>query len=141
MMSKEDVKEERKKSDGDPQIKARIKQIQREKAMQRMQQDIETADVVVRNPTHFAVALKYDSDISSAPKVVAKGRSKMALHIIEIAKNAGVEVIENRPLARELYRSVRVGAFIPERLFKAVAEVLAYVFQKKNNRHASMASS
>ncbi|MFT7616425.1 MAG: flagellar biosynthetic protein FlhB [Planctomycetota bacterium] len=132
MMSKEDVKEERKKSEGDPKIKAKIKSIQMSLAMQRMQQDVKTADVVVRNPTHFAVALKYDSDANSSPMVVAKGRGHMALRIIKLAEDAGVEVVENRPLARELHRSVEVGEVIPERLFKAVAAVLAFVFKKKN---------
>ncbi len=139
MMSKEDVKEERKKSEGDPKIKAKIKKIQLNLAMQRMQQDVKTADVVIRNPTHFAVALKYDRESGSSPKVVAKGRGHVALRIIEIAQDAGVEVVENRPLARELHRSVEVGDFIPERLFKAVAAVLAFIFRKQNKKQQSQA--
>ncbi len=134
MMSKEDVKEERKSSEGDPKIKAKIKSIQLGLALQRMQQDVQTADVVVRNPTHFAVALKYDREAGTSPQVVAKGRGHMALRIIAIAEEAGVEVVENRPLARELYRSVELGEQIPERLFKAVAAVLAFVFKKKQKR-------
>lgn len=137
MMSKEDVKEERKKSEGDPKIKAKIKSIQLGMALQRMQQDVKTADVVIRNPTHFAVALKYDRENDCSPKVVGKGRGKMALRIIAIAFEHGVEVVENRPLARELYRSVELGEVIPERLFKAVAAVLAFVFRKRNKKRAS----
>ncbi len=139
MMSKEDVKEEHRKSEGDPKIKSKIKSIQLKMAMQRMQQEVTTADVVIRNPTHFAVALKYDHTEASSPKVVAKGRGKLALRIIDIAKEHGVEVVENRPLARELYRSVELGDLIPERLFKAVAAVLAYVFRKKNRKLAATA--
>ncbi|MCB9834066.1 MAG: flagellar biosynthesis protein FlhB, partial [Planctomycetes bacterium] len=140
MMTKEDVKEERKKSEGDPKVKAKIKEIQRSLALQRMFQDIKTADVVVRNPTHFAIALRYDRGRDPAPKVVAKGKDKLALRIIDVAREHGVEVIENRPLARDLYRSVRLGDFVPERLFKAVAQILAYVYGKKQKRRRAAAA-
>lgn len=135
-MTKEDVKEERKRTEGDPRIKGKIREIQRQLALERMKTDVRTADVVVRNPTHFAVALKYKNGEDASPRVVAKGRALMALRIIELAEEAGVEVIENRPLARELYRSVRVGDYIPERLYKAVAEILAFVFKKRRTQGA-----
>ena len=134
MMTKEDVREERKKTEGDPRIKGKIREVQRQMALQRMKADVRTADVVVRNPTHFAVALKYDRGQDGSPRVVAKGRGKMALQIIEIAEKHDVEVVSNPPLARELYRSCRLGDFIPERLFKAVAEILAWVFKKRMRR-------
>ena len=133
-MTKEDVKEERKRSEGDPKIKGRIREVQRKLFLERMKTDVLGADVVVRNPTHFAVALKYETGEDASPRVVAKGRGHMALRIIEIAEKAGIECIENRPLARDLYRSVKVGDVIPERLYKAVAEVLAYVFNKRRKR-------
>ncbi|MEE9390973.1 MAG: flagellar biosynthesis protein FlhB [Planctomycetota bacterium] len=133
MMSKQEVKDEGKMAEGDPLVKAKIRENQRKMAMRRMKGDVQEADVVVRNPTHFAVALKYDGD-AHAPRVVAKGRALMALRIIEIAEEAGVTIVENRPLARNLYRSVRVGDWIPERLFMAVAEVLSYVYRKRGRK-------
>ncbi|MEZ6196386.1 MAG: flagellar biosynthesis protein FlhB [Planctomycetota bacterium] len=131
MMTKQDVKDEAKQSEGDPKVKGKIREIQRKAAMSRMKRDVEESTVVVRNPTHFAVALKYE-DGDAAPRVVAKGRALMALTIIRIAEEAGVEVVINKPLARELYRVVKVGDWIPERLFRAVAELLAIVFKKKD---------
>ncbi len=131
MMSKEDAKEERKRTEGDPKIKGRIRELERSLALQRMRTDLKSADVVVRNPTHFAVALRYDRAQDPSPKVVAKGRGLMALTIIRLAEEYGIEVVENRPLARELYRVVRIGDLIPEKLFRAVAELLAYVYRKK----------
>lgn len=133
MMSKYDVKQEGKQAEGDPMVKAKIREVQRKMALTRMKGEVERADVVVRNPTHFAVALKYEA-AEPAPRVLAKGRALMALTIIRIAEEAGVEVVENRPLARELYRTVPVGAWIPERLFKAVAELLSYVYRKQRRR-------
>ncbi len=130
-MTKQEVKDEMKQMDGDPMIKMRIKRIQREMARQRMLQEVETADVVVTNPTHLAVALKYDSDNMAAPMVVAKGQRLIAQKIKEVAKEAGVPVVENKPLAQALYKSVEVGMAIPAKLFKAVAEVLAYVYKLK----------
>ena len=108
MMTKQDVKDEAKQADGNPEVKGKIREIQRKNAMARMKAEVEDASVVVRNPTHYAVALKY-SDGDVAPRVVAKGRALMALTIIRIAEEAGVEVIVNKPLAREMYRTVKVG--------------------------------
>lgn len=128
-MTKQEVKEDMKRSEGDPQIKSRIRQRQREMSRQRMMQDVPKADVVVTNPTHFAVALKYDSEVSSAPKVLAKGQNLIALRIKEIAYENRVPVVENKPLARALYKSVDIGDEIPADLYQAVAEVLAYVYK------------
>lgn len=136
MMTKEEVKEEAKRSEGDPKIKGKIKDAQRAMARKRMRTDVKTADVVIRNPTHFAVALKYQGGKDLAPRVVAKGADLLALQIIRIAEEAGVAVVENRPLARELYKSVPLGEMIPERLFKAVAKILAAIYRKKNRRVA-----
>jgi len=127
-MTKQEVKEEAKDLEGDPQIKARIKGMQFELARKRMLADVPTADVVVTNPTHFAVALKYVAG-TAAPVVVAKGQDHVAQTIKKIARKARVPVIENKPLARSLYRQVEVGKAIPESLFQAVAEVLAYVYR------------
>jgi len=129
-MSKQEVKEEHKDIEGDPQIRARIKGMQYKMAQQRMLADVPTADVVVTNPTHFAVALKYHPG-DAAPMVVAKGADSLAAKIKEIARNARVPVLENKPLARSLYRQVEIGQIIPDSLFQAVAEVLAYVYRLK----------
>ena len=129
-MTKQEVKEEAKDIEGDPQIKARIKGMQYEMSRKRMLADVPTADVVVTNPTHFAVALKYVPG-SAAPMVVAKGQDHIAQTIKKIARKARVPVIENKPLARSLYRQVEVGKAIPESLYQAVADVLAYVFRLK----------
>jgi len=130
-MTKQEIKDELKQHEGDPMIKMRIRRIQREMARARMLQEVEKADVVVTNPTHIAVALKYDSEIMPAPTVVAKGQRLIADRIKEIAQNAGVPIIENKPLAQALFKSVEVGMAIPAKLFKAVAEVLAYVYKLK----------
>jgi len=129
-MSKHDVKQENKDMEGDPQIKARIKAQQFEMSRKRMLADVPTADVVVTNPTHFAVALKYIPG-SPAPMVVAKGQDNIAQIIKKTARKARVPIIENKPLARSLYRQCEVGQQIPESLFQAVAEVLAYIFRLK----------
>nr|WP_194950211.1 flagellar biosynthesis protein FlhB [Anoxybacillus flavithermus] len=131
-MSKQDIKDEYKKTEGDPLIKSRIKQKQREMAMRRMMQEVPKADVVITNPTHFAVALKYDEQQADAPIVVAKGADYMAQKIKDIAKKNDVMIVENRPLARALYDQTDVGMVIPEAFFKAVAEILAYVYKTKN---------
>lgn len=131
-MSKQDIKDEYKNAEGDPQIKSRIKQRQREIAMRRMMQEVPNADVVITNPTHFAVALKYEEEKMDAPVVVAKGADYIAQKIKEIAKENDVETVENRPLARALYAQVEIGERIPEEFFKAVAEILAYVYRLKN---------
>lgn len=135
MMTKEDVKEDRKRGEGDPRVKGRIRQIQREIARARMMQDVKKATVVVRNPVHYAVALKYETGKDHAPKVLAKGRNLIALRIIEIAEENGVPVRTDPPLARQLYRAVKVGRVVPEELFQAVAKVIAWVYRKrKGNR-------
>jgi len=129
-MSKHEVKQENKDIEGDPQIKARIRGLQYEMARKRMLADVPTADVVITNPTHYAVALKYIQG-QSAPVVVAKGQDNMAQMIKKIARKHRVPIMENKPLARSLYRQVEVGRVIPESLFQAVAEVLAYVYRLK----------
>lgn len=129
-MSKQDVKEEMKQSEGDPQIKGKIKQKQRALAMQRMMQEVPKADVIVTNPTHYAVALKYAEGMT-APVVVAKGQDLVAQRIKEIAKEAKVVIVENKPLARALYAAAEVGDIVPQELYKSVAEVLAYVYRLK----------
>ena len=129
-MSKHDIKQENKDMEGDPQIKARIRAQQFEMSRKRMLADVPTADVVVTNPTHFAVALKYVPG-SPAPMVVAKGQDNIAQIIKKTARKARVPIIENKPLARSLYRQCEVGQQIPESLFQAVAEVLAYIFRLK----------
>lgn len=131
-MSKQEVKEEFKQMEGDPQIKSKIKQRQQQMAAQRMMQDVPKADVVVRNPTHYAVALKYDQDKNNAPQVVAKGKDLLALRIVRIAEENGVMAIENPPLARSLYSMVDIGREIPAELYNAVAEVLTVVYREKH---------
>ncbi|WP_139367578.1 flagellar biosynthesis protein FlhB [Bacillus alkalicellulosilyticus] len=131
-MSKQDVKDERKNMEGDPRIKGKRRQKQMEMAMQRMMQEVPNADVVITNPTHFAVALKYDGEKMAAPVIVAKGVDFVAQKIKGIAKDNNVITVENRPLARALYAQTEIGDVVPEDLFKAVAEVLAYVYRLKN---------
>jgi len=130
-MTKEELREEIKRSEGDPLIKARVRQIQREIASRRMMQDVPTADVVVKNPAHYAVALRYDAARSLAPVVVAKGMNLVAQKILEIARENSVPEVENKPLAQTLYKTVEIGGEIPAALYKAVAEVLAYVYRLK----------
>ena len=128
-MTKQEVKDEYKNTEGDPQIKGRIRQKMREASQRRMMQDVPKADVVITNPTHFAVALKYDAEVSRAPIVVAKGEDFLAQKIKEIAKENKVPLVENKPLARMLYHNVDIGSEIPPELYQAVAEVLAMVYQ------------
>jgi flagellar biosynthetic protein FlhB len=130
-MSKQDIKDELKKSEGDPLIKSKIKERQRQMAMRRMMSEIPKADVVITNPTHFAVALRYDSSQMNAPTVIAKGMDYIALKIKEVAKENQVVMMENKPLAQALYHQVEIGESVPEDLFQAVAEVLAYVYRLK----------
>ncbi|WP_059172720.1 flagellar biosynthesis protein FlhB [Bacillus sp. FJAT-27445] len=130
-MSKQDIKDEHKKTEGDPLIKQKIKEKQRQVASARMMQDVPKATVVVTNPTHYAVAIAYEAGKMSVPVVVAKGTDFLALKIREIAKEHRVIIMENKPLARSLYAGVEIGEEIPEELFKAVAEVLAYVYRVK----------
>lgn len=130
-MSKQDIKDEYKNAEGDPKIKSKIKQRQREMAMRRMMQEIPNADVVITNPTHYAIALKYDDQNMEAPKVVAKGTDYVAQKIKLIAKENDVVMVENRPLARAMYDQVEIGQQVPEEFFKAIAEILAYVYRIK----------
>ena len=134
-MSKDEVKEEFKQSEGDPQIKGKIKQKQRQMAMQRMMREVPKADVIITNPTHFAVALRYEQGMT-APLVVAKGQDLVAQKIKAVAKEANVAIVENRPLARALYASVEIGSSVPPELYKSVAEVLAYVYRLKKKKLA-----
>ena len=131
-MSKQEVKDEMKQSEGDPQIKGQIRQKMREGARRRMMQDLPKADVVITNPTHFAVAVKYDKETAEAPYVLAKGADYVAANIKEIAKQNNIEIVENKPLARMLYYNVEIGDQIPPELYQMVAEVLAYVYSVKD---------
>ncbi len=134
MMTKQEVKEETKQSEGDPLIKSRIKRLQYQSARKRMIQNVPKADVVITNPTHYAVALKYNSLEDTAPRVLAKGVDELAQRIKQIARDNNVPVHEDRQLARALYRICEVGDEIPSALFQAVAQVLAYVYQLKNSK-------
>lgn len=127
-MSKQEIKEEYKQTEGNPQIKSRIRQKQRQIAMRRMMQDVPKADVIITNPTHFAIALKYDKEMYDAPYVLAKGADLVAKNIKDIAKKHGIPTVENKSLAQTLYKTVEIGQIIPEELYQAVAEVLAYVY-------------
>ncbi|MDD6402048.1 MAG: flagellar biosynthesis protein FlhB [Lachnospiraceae bacterium] len=131
-MSKQEVKDEYKNQEGDPKIKAQQKQRMMQASRRRMMQSIPDADVVITNPTHYAVVLKYDNTTGQAPVVVAKGADYLAQKIKEIAKENDVEIVENKPLARMLYSNVDVGNEIPAELYQSVAEVLAYVYRIKN---------
>lgn len=131
-MSKHDIKQEFKQMEGDPQIKGKIRELQRQRAMSRMMQKVPEADVVIRNPNHFAVALKYDINSESAPYVIAKGQDELALRIIELATKNSIHCIENVPLARALYASTEIGMEIPMEYYGEVAEVLAYIYKLDN---------
>ncbi|WP_432799472.1 flagellar biosynthesis protein FlhB [Poriferisphaera sp. WC338] len=128
-MTKQEVKEEMKRMEGDPLVKQRRTQVARQLAMQRIAQAVPTADVIVTNPTHFAVALKYDSDDMRAPRVVAKGADYMAMRIRQIAATHDIPIVERKPLARALYNTVEIGQEIPSEHYAAVAEILAYVYR------------
>ncbi len=128
MMTKQEIKEEFKQSEGDPQIKGKIRQKMREASQRRMMQDLPKADVVITNPTHLAVAIQYDKEVAEAPIVLAKGQDYMAQKIREAAKEHKIEIVENKPLARMLYHNVEIGQQIPPELYQAVAEVLAMVY-------------
>lgn len=133
-MSKQEIKEEYKQTEGDPQIKGKIKEMQRARAQSRMMQQVPQADVVVRNPTHFAVALRYRPERDAAPIVLAKGQDELALRIVKVAEEAGVAVMENVPLARALYAQAELDREIPPELYGAVAEVLVYIFQLNDEK-------
>lgn len=130
-MTKQELKDEYKQSEGDPHVKAKLRQLRQEKARARMMQAVPSADVVITNPTHFAVALKYDPDEMPAPVVVAKGVDHIAARIRDIANENDVTIVENRPLARVLYDTVDLDAPVPAQHYKAVAEVISYVFRLK----------
>jgi flagellar biosynthetic protein FlhB len=136
MMTKQELKEERKRDEGDPEVRGRQAQMRRAMANRRMVQAVPEADVVVTNPTHLAVALQWDEETMSAPTVVAKGQDFLARRIQQIAREHGVPVLERKNLTRLLYQTVEVGAEIPPKLYYAVAEVLAYVLRKHRRRPA-----
>jgi flagellar biosynthetic protein FlhB len=133
-MTKQEVKDEMKNSEGSPEIKSRIRRTQYEMSQRRMMEEVPNSDVVITNPTHYAVALQYDANVGGAPKVLAKGADQMALHIRTIAKEHNVEIIESPALARSLYYSCDVNQDIPEELFAAVAQVLAFIFQLREHK-------
>ena len=135
-MSKQEVKDEMKQTEGDPQIKGKIRQKQRQMAMARMMKEVPKADVIITNPTHYAVALSYEQGMS-APVVIAKGQDLVAQRIKEIGREARVPIIENKPLARTLFAVVQVGDSVPQELYQAVAEVLAYVYRLKHARRGA----
>jgi flagellar biosynthetic protein FlhB len=130
-MTKQEIKEEHKSREGDPMIKARIRRIQREMANKRMMADVPKADVIITNPTHIACAIKYDPKTMAAPVLLAKGADAIAEKIKEIARESNIPVMENKPLARTIFKSMKIGQVIPRELFKAVAEVLSYVYKLK----------
>jgi len=134
-MSKQDIKDENKNVEGDPLIKSKLREKQRQVAMRRMMEEVPKADVVITNPTHYAIAIKYDEVTASAPVIVAKGTDHLALKIKEIAKNHDVVTVENKALARSLYDQVELNDVIPEEFYQAVAEILAFVYslEKKVN--------
>lgn len=127
-MTKQEIKDEYKQQEGDPQVKGRIRQKMQEASRRRMMQSLPQADVVITNPTHYAVAIKYDPEVADAPIVLAKGEDYLAGKIKEIAKENNIEIVENKPLARMLYANVEVGQAVPPELYQAVAEVLAFVY-------------
>lgn len=131
-MTKHEIKEEYKQTEGDPQVKGRIREMQRQLSMSRMMQDIPEADVVIVNPTHFAVALMYDPETNDAPLVVAKGKNYIAIKIKELANEHDIMIVEDKPLAQALYKTTEIGQAIPAELYHAVAEVLAYVYSLRD---------
>ncbi len=135
MMTKQELKEEVKNREGNPQVKARIRRIQKELATKRMMESVPKADVIITNPTHIAIALKYDAGLP-APQIIAKGADLIAEKIRNIAKEHGIPIVENKPLARTIYKTLKIGQVVPRELFVAVAEVLSYVYKlRKRSRH------
>jgi flagellar biosynthetic protein FlhB len=128
MMTKQEVKDEYKNTEGDPQIKGQQRRRMQQASQRRMMQELPKADVVITNPTHYAVAISYDADLDEAPRVIAKGEDYLAQKIKDVAKENNIEIVENKPLARMLYANVEVGEFVPPELYQAVAEVLAFVY-------------
>ena len=133
-MSKQEIREEMKDAEGNPQMKARIRRLQRDRVRRQMMKEVPKATAVIVNPTHFAVAIRYNMDSMAAPLVVAKGRNYLALRIRQKAIDHQVPIIENPPLAQALFKSVEVGQEIPPHLYRAVAEILAYIFKLMNGR-------
>ena len=129
-MTKQEVKDEFKNTEGDPQIKGQQKRRMQEASQRRMMQDVPKADVVITNPTHFAVAIKYDADTNQAPVVIAKGQDYVAFRIKEIAKENNIHIVENKPLARMLFHNVDLGSEIPPELYQSVAEILALIYKE-----------
>lgn len=136
-MTKEEVKDEYKSMEGDPKLKSKRRQVQMELALQHIKAAVPKADVVITNPTELAVAIRYDADTMVAPKVVAKGADYLARRIREIALEHGIPIVERKPLARALYKMVEVGQEIPAQFYKAVAEILAYVYELTGKNHAN----
>ncbi|SRR5579884_1571800 len=135
-MSKQEIKEEHKRSEGDPQMKARIRRLRRELLRRQMMRQVPSATAVIMNPTHFAVAIRYEMEDMATPVVIAKGRNWLALRIRQIAREHDVPIIENPPLARSLYDGCEVGQAIPPEFYKAVAEVLAYIYRLMGRKPA-----
>ena len=133
-MTMQEIKDEYKNTEGKPEVKGRIRQMQREISQRQMMKDVPEADVVITNPSHFSVALQYDAEVGGAPRLIAKGVDEMALHIRTIAKEHGIEIVQSPALARSLYYTGEVGDDIPEELFAAVAQVLAFIFQLNEHR-------
>lgn len=136
MQTKQQTKQESKEQDGNPEIKQKIRQIQREMASKRMIQDVKTADVIVTNPTHISIVLKYDSETMVSPMIIGKGQDHLAMKIREIAQQHNIPIVENVALARTLYKTVKVGQPVPRNMYKAIAEVLAFVYKLKKKRKA-----
>jgi len=135
-MTKEEVKKESKEQDGNPEVKQKIRAIQREMAQKRMIAEIPNADVIITNPTHLSIVLKYDHETMISPMIMGKGADHMALKIREIAKEHNIPIVENVPLARSLFKTVKEGSPVPRNLYKAVAEVLAFVYKLKKKKKA-----
>jgi flagellar biosynthetic protein FlhB len=133
-MSKQEIKDEFKNMDGDPQVKGRIRKIQMQMAMKRMMSDVPDADVVITNPTHYAIAMKYDNSVDSAPKIVAKGIDFIALKIKDIARENDIPIIENPALARSIYAQIEIDQQIPSEFYKALAEIFSYVYELKKKK-------
>ncbi len=134
--TKQQIKQESKEQDGNPEIKQRIRQMQREMSKKRMIKDVQTADVIITNPTHISIVLKYDQEKMVSPMIIGKGQDHMAMQIREIAKLHNIPIVENVMLARTLYKTVKVGSPVPRNLYKAVAEVLAFVYKLKKKKKA-----
>tara|TARA_R110002072_G_scaffold534_5_gene3809 strand:+ start:63395 stop:64504 length:1110 start_codon:yes stop_codon:yes gene_type:complete len=141
MMTKEQAKKESKEQDGNPEIKQRIRAIQREMAQKRMMADVPNADVIITNPTHISIAICYNKQTMVAPEIIAKGADSVAFRIREIAKEHDIPIVENVPLARAMYKTVKIGEGVPRNLYKAVAEVLAFVYKLKRKKKAVSSNS